>query len=291
MARLSTSPVWPAAGPRLNGRVGLRAASLRHDPGLWLLLHLRPWRDRRLDQHGVCAVCGVETRFVRNSWILSKDLVAALAPGFADRESLLCASCGSSRRVRRIAEVLVGLYAESAHSIASLVDEPDFRRLRIAEVNGIGRMHPFLTSLPGLVSSEYPQEDVMALSYQDSTFDLVLTSETMEHVPDPIAGFRETLRVLRPGGRHVFTVPVDPRRQMSRSRAGLPAQHHGRGGGPFAFVTRKADMLVHTDFGLDLPALVRDVGYEVSVDGTGVEIVVIATRPPSETQHGTACSR
>ena len=40
-------------------------------------------------------------------------------------------------------------------------------------------------------------------------FDLVLTSETLEHVPDPRLALRETLRVLRPGGRHVFTVPLE----------------------------------------------------------------------------------
>ena len=144
-----------------------------------------------------------------------------------------------------------------------------FRALRIAEINSIGRMHPVLAEAPGLVHVEYPEEDIQALSWADGSFDLVLTSETLEHVPDPALALRETLRVLRPGGRHVFTVPLDPALEATRSRAGLPAEHHGRGGGPFALVTRKADMVVHTDFGPDLgtSCAPRASTYEARGDG------------------------
>jgi ubiquinone/menaquinone biosynthesis C-methylase UbiE len=38
-------------------------------------------------------------------------------------------------------------------------------------------------------------------------YDLVLCVETLEHVPDPQAALRELLRVCRPGGQIVLTVP------------------------------------------------------------------------------------
>lgn len=256
-------------------------ARLRDDPGLWLLLHLRPAGDRRHDGRGRCAVCGAEGRFVRNSWVLSRDLRRRYGAALADRESRFCEHCGCSLRVRRIAEVLVGLCGTGAATLAGLVREDAFRALRIAEINSIGRMHPYLVDAPGLVHVEYPQEDIQALSWADETFDLVLTSETLEHVPDPRLALRETRRVLRPGGRHVFTVPVDPTLAATRSRDGLEPEHHGRGGGPFALVTRKADMLVHTDFGHDLPDVVRAEGFDVVTDGEGIDLVVIATRPPA----------
>lgn len=253
------------------------AVALRDDPGLWLLLHLRRPGDRSRDGHGPCTVCGAAARFVHNSWILPRDLRRSWPPELAARESSFCDSCGSSRRIRLLASTLLALYGESARSVAELVREPGFRALAIAEINALGRMHPFLATLPQLAYSEYPQEDVTALSYADAAFDLVLTSDTMEHVPDPTAGFREIRRVLRPGGRHVFTVPVDPRRAHTRSREGLPPVHHGRGGGPFAPVTRRNDLLAYTDFGTDLPALLREAGFETEASGSGLDVVYVAS--------------
>ena len=147
----------------------------------------------------------------------------------------------------------------------------------ILELNAIGRMHAVLARLPRLTYAEYPGEDVTALSYVDASFDLVLTSDTLEHVADPMQGLREIHRVLRPGGRHVFTVPIDPRLDTSRSRDGGPQEHHGRGGGPFALVTRKADMLAHTDFGTDLPEWLDRAGFACDVYGSGIDSVFAAT--------------
>lgn len=251
--------------------------SVRSDPGLWLLLHLRPPADRHADAHGTCAVCGAEARFVRNSWILARELRRTWPDGVVERESMLCAECGSSRRVRLLAEALLRLYGDGASSVRELVGEHGFAGLDVAEVNALGRMHPFLTAHPRLTSVEYPEEDLQALSWPDASFDLLLTSDTLEHVPDLDAALRETRRVLRPGGRHVFTVPVDPRLATTRSRADLPAQHHGRGGGPYALVTRKADLLAHWDIGRDLPARLERAGFETAVLGTGVDGVYAAT--------------
>jgi SAM-dependent methyltransferase len=192
---------------------------------------------------------------------------------------MFCEHCGSSLRVRRLAETLVDLYGDGATALVELIREDAFRALQVAEINSVGRMHPFLVDLPGLVHVEYPEEDLQALSWADESFDLVLTSETLEHVPDPEVALRETFRVLRPGGRHVFTVPVDVSLTATRSRADLPAEHHGRGGGPFGLVTRKADMLVHTDFGGDLDHVVRAAGFGYEGHGTGLGLVVVATRP------------
>ncbi len=176
-----------------------------------------------------------------------------------------------------MAAVLLELYGAQVASIAALVDEERFASLLVAELNMVGRMHPFLAKHPGLTFAEYPEEDVHALSYADASFDLVLTSDTLEHVADPMSGFAELRRVLRPGGRHVFTVPVDPARARTHSRDGLPAQHHGRGGGPYALVSRKADMLAYTEFGADLPDLLDAVGFETIVHGVGVDVVFSST--------------
>jgi len=49
--------------------------------------------------------------------------------------------------------------------------------------------------------------DAAALPFADASFDLVLSSECIEHTPRPEQGVAEMLRVLRDGGRLVLTCP------------------------------------------------------------------------------------
>jgi SAM-dependent methyltransferase len=96
---------------------------------------------------------------------------------------------------------------------------PDRCRLYSAEANG--PLHVALADAPGYVCSEYwgeahasgasvngiRHEDLEALSFGDDTIDVVLTSDVLEHVADAYRAHGEIFRVLRPGGRHIFTVP------------------------------------------------------------------------------------
>jgi hypothetical protein len=256
----------------------------RVSPGRRLLAVLRPPGDRRGDERGHCSVCGADTRFALNSWILpptaADEWGAEWVEPFARRETLLCARCSSSLRVRRLADVLLSHYAETATSIGALVEEPGFRALDIAEINAVGEMHAWLAGLPRLRHSEYGAggEDIQALSYVDESFDLVLTSETLEHIPDWRKAVAETHRILRPGGRHVFTVPLVPTRERTEDVSSR-GWHHGRGSGIFRLVGRRGDMLVHTVFGRDLLDELRTAGFEPELHyGQEVASVVCATR-------------
>jgi hypothetical protein len=94
-------------------------------------------------------------------------------------------------------------------SLRSWAKHPNTQSLRIAELNRIDGVHQALTRLPNLSFSDFHEnvprgsyvdgvrnEDLMALTYPDASFDLVLTSETLEHVPDLAAALGEILRVL-----------------------------------------------------------------------------------------------
>ena len=51
------------------------------------------------------------------------------------------------------------------------------------------------------------QGDALAIPFPDGTFDRVICSEVLEHIPDDLGAMRELARVLRPGGTMAITVP------------------------------------------------------------------------------------
>jgi len=150
----------------------------------------------------------------------------------------------------------------------------DFARtLRLAEINLIDGLHDVLAQLPGLSFSDYdpmgrseiPSEDLTRLSYPDDSFDLILTSESLEHVPDLNKALAELRRVLTPGGRHIFTVPLLPGvpRTYARSVVRNGAIEHlapeiRHPGGDVGYP-------VFTEFGADLDELLKQAGFEVEM--------------------------
>jgi ubiquinone/menaquinone biosynthesis C-methylase UbiE len=51
------------------------------------------------------------------------------------------------------------------------------------------------------------QGDALHLPFADGSFDRVICSEVLEHIPDDLSAMRELSRVLRPGGTMAVTVP------------------------------------------------------------------------------------
>jgi len=54
-------------------------------------------------------------------------------------------------------------------------------------------------------------QDITQLTLPDASLDLIVSSDVLEHVPDFGAAMRESARVLRPNGVHIFTVPPRPK--------------------------------------------------------------------------------
>jgi predicted SAM-dependent methyltransferase len=50
--------------------------------------------------------------------------------------------------------------------------------------------------------------DITAIPVHDHSYDIILCTEVLEHVPEPIAALQEMARILKPGGRLFITAPL-----------------------------------------------------------------------------------
>jgi SAM-dependent methyltransferase len=92
------------------------------------------------------------------------------------------------------------------------------------------------------------------MSFADSSIDVIIHSDTLEHVPDSKAALKESLRVLKPGGHLFYTVPIVIGR-LTRTRHGLPRSYHGRPG------VNRDDCIVQTEYGADFWCEIFEAGF------------------------------
>ena len=246
-----------------------------------------------------CAICGRNGPKLFVPEAVGDELVAMWGLNEAEafdlrlKESLICPWCGSKHRARRLAAV----FAEEARNwprndlAGSNTDDTNPEKftsnpvLILNRIDGFDRMRmPAVISEvmitdyaegaePGEIVDGIRHEDVQRLTFADGEFAFVIDSETLEHVPDLHQGLCEIFRVLRPGGLHIFTVPMKPGTERTESRIErdasgawtdrmLPRLHHP--GGSWGWE-------VHTEFGADFASKLQAMGWEVRIDSAGSE--------------------
>lgn len=233
-------------------------------PRLWALPDRLAVRAGRVPMR--CLVCG-------------RPSVAEIR-GANLRESCRCIRCGASNRQRQIAAVI--LAAAGPPRPRSLVQFAAATPASIYNTEAGGALHGALSTASRYRCSEYlspdtrggaivdgvEHQDLCSLSFPGGAVDLVVSGDVLEHVPDPYTAHREIRRVLRDGGRHVFTVPFDHRECLDQTRARrradgtvehlLEPQYHEDPVHP-------QGALVYTIFGLEMLVHLRRIGYLVRV--------------------------
>jgi len=205
-----------------------------------------------------CSICG-GVAFTTER-VLTPDLIAQWALTAGDvatietQQGLVCDGCGGNLRARALSDAIRAAF-ETMLPLARFVETAAAARWRILDVNGVPGVSDMLARLPRYRRRDFPGIDLHSLDFPDRSFDLVLHSDTLEHVSDPQLALAECRRVLVPGGVLCFTIPLLPNR-LTRTRAGLPPSYHGAPG------RRDADFLVHTEFGADAWTLPLRAGFQ-----------------------------
>lgn len=160
--------------------------------------------------YGECNVCGIATAFEIDS------------DNF--RESMRCPECGASSRTRCLAEGLLRVLPDYAAATTIRELGSGELGLRILDTDNFSAIRKFLKGRNFYATSAYlpnkknGQEigkgvwnvDLMNIPFDDETYDVILTSDVMEHVRRDEAAHKEILRCLKPSGKYIFTVPYVP---------------------------------------------------------------------------------
>lgn len=195
-------------------------------------------KDTREILKGYCNVCGKKTVFF-GLW--------------SPQETYFCLHCGSSSRNRALAKVFLSEFG--VYENLKKFNQTGIRGYLVAAYG------PIAEALKGqnFVFSEYfdninPGEkkngilcqDLTCLTFPDRTFDIVISEAVIEHVKDPFKSFLEVHRVLKEGGKYIFSVPFESvekttTRVLPNGASLLEKKYHKD-------PLRKSGALVYTDF-------------------------------------------
>lgn len=226
-------------------------------------------------KRGVCEACGYLSLFSFSDIItdqLAKEwgLNDKLKDAYSRRESMTCMQCGCSARCRALARAIC-LFFGFKKDLKTAISRGFLDELSIAEINACGNLHQILKEINGLVYSEYgskdkkiPSEDLQELSYPSDVFDLVVSSETLEHIPDYKKALMEIRRILKPGGHHIFTVPLIFSRN-NRVRAEIKNGQIKNKLNPSYHGTGNKDFMVYTEFGIDFMEDLNHIGFKTDI--------------------------
>lgn len=205
-----------------------------------------------------CHVCGhQEYQYKKVLWqeLINDWQLSDSEAEYIDRQQgQHCTNCKSNLRSIALAKAILS-YFNSEKTLSELASDGKSIDTQILEINEAGNLSKTLKLFKNYHFGAYPDLDIHSIPFQSDTFDLIIHSDTLEHVPNPVHGLKECLRVLKPGGALCYTVPIVISR-LNRNRAGLKSSYHGNS------KTDANDFTVQTEYGADFWTQLIEAGFD-----------------------------
>jgi SAM-dependent methyltransferase len=144
---------------------------------------------------GYCPICEGKTIFIEySSWL---------------RDNYRCLRCNSIPRQRAIIKILKEKHPH--YSTMNIHESspcgPASDKIR-KQCTGYVSSQFYLGVTYGSIKNGFRCENLEEQTFVDDLFDIVITQDVMEHILNPAKAFAEIARTLKPGGTHIFTVPL-----------------------------------------------------------------------------------
>lgn len=204
-----------------------------------------------ITNEGYCHCCRRETTFESDSsWL---------------RDNYFCLNCRSIPRQRHIQHVLDNYF--SNWDLLDIHESSPSNDLISRHCRSYSKSQYFADTPFGSKRNGVRCENLEQLTFSDDSFDIFITQDVFEHIFHPDRAAQEIMRVLRPGGIHIFTAPKHKgiKRSYPRARMDndgiqylLEEQYHGNPVGD-------GRALVTWDYGDDFEFLLAKWGQQSTI--------------------------
>ncbi|PKA82129.1 methyltransferase family protein [Ulvibacter sp. MAR_2010_11] len=147
-------------------------------------------------QKGHCPCCEQDVLFIsRHQWL---------------RDFFICNNCGSIPRERALMLTIKNEYPQWKQLKIHESSPGNSGHSRLLKKESLSYLETqfFYGKEAGAIINSIRNEDLEQQTFKDESFDLVITSDVMEHIYDPEKAFKEIHRTLKTGGAHIFSVPL-----------------------------------------------------------------------------------
>ena len=171
------------------------------------------------------------------------------------QQGFCCANCGANYRSMTLAESIIKQFKYNGN-FKHFSQSKYHKIFNVLEINSAGSLHKYLSNFKNYTYAQYPEIDMQKMPYPSNLFDIIVHSDTLEHVLDSKIALSECLRVLKPGGYLFYTVPIIYGR-LSRRRDNLTNSYHGK-----QDETQGYDHKVFTEYGADFWVEIIQAGFK-----------------------------